>query len=189
MHKKSHDEKGDVALGNELSEVVDVVSYALREDLITEYEVRRQGELPYALARYLHYIDLYGDKGAFVVGEKARVCLADSSRLVLQLVDEGMVRKEQIAALSEGAKAGLGAGEGVSSASSATVAKGRRKRGSPRAKLFLTDEGKQELAAVRRAWKSVGARIAKSLSAELPSERAVFVRVMKSLGKALGGTR
>lgn len=175
---KGESMKGEAALGNELADVLDVLAFAFREDLVTEYEVRRDGELPYALGRYLHYIDLFGAEGAFMVGEKARVCLTDSSRLVTQLIAEGMVRKEEFVAAAS--KTGAGA-VGV------TGAKPRRKRGQPKAKLVLTEEGRKELLAVRRAWRAVGARIAKMLSGELPSERQAFARVAASLGKRLGG--
>lgn len=175
---KSEGVKGEVALGNELGEVLDVLAFAFKEDLVTEYEVRRDGELPYALARYLHYIDLYGAEGAFMVGEKARVCLSDSSRLANLLVEEGMVRKEDFVP-----------GPAGSTGLSAAGSKVRRKRGQPKARLVLTEEGRQELLEVRRAWKAVGARIAKMLSSELPSERQAFARVAGTLGKRLGGKR
>lgn len=181
---KSSAAKVEVELGKQLAEALDAISYAIREDLLTEYEVRRDGELPYALGRYLHYIDLYGAEGALAVGAKAHVCLTDSSRLVGQLVAEGMVRKEDYASPVVGAK-----GVGGKVAAGSVEARGKRKRGQPKARLFLTEEGRQELAAVRRAWRSVGARIAKMLSGELPSERQAFVKVAASLGRRLGGTR
>jgi hypothetical protein len=177
MLKKQKDDKGDQALANELAEAVDVIAYAVREDLATEYEVRRDGALPYALARYLHYIDLHGEHGSFVVGEKARVCLTDSSRLVTQLMEEGLVRREDFARKVD------------PSALSASSASPRRRRASPRYKLFLTESGKRELEQTRRSWRAVSARIVKMLSLELPSEKAVFCRLGRSLGKALGGTR
>lgn len=177
MLKKLKEEKGEQALANELAEAVDVIAFSLREDLVAEYEVRRDGALSYSLARYLHYIDLHGEQGSFVVGEKARVCLTDSSRLVTQLLEEGLVRREDF----------KGGAQPASLPSSGD--KPRRRRGAPRYKLFLTEDGKKELEQTRRAWRSVSARIVKAMSQELPSERAVFCRLGRSLGKALGGTR